>query len=367
MGAYPFGVRRLETKVTELPGILIVDDQVEAAKLLALHFERDGYQVHVAHNGPEGLKLAYEHQPSAVVLDVRMPGMDGYEVCGRLRDFSDAVILFVTVVNDRDAIVRGLQLGADDYLIKPFNYLVLLARIEACLRRRNIQRERSKAEPVPFTAWSLDELRREVIIGKRHVQLTPKEFEILQYFMAHPDTVHAADDILEVLWGPEYVGDPDLVKQFVYRLRSKLEPNPSEPQYFVTIRGAGYAFEPDTHPLIGKVDQVEAKLAASQMPVAEPGQLHDPPGRPGKSERSGVIVLPPPEKLPPAVQGTPPSGTPTRQPALGVSFQTSRESDPVPGWTIFIPRSSAGFRWLVLGVAGIAILASAAICRLALT
>lgn len=352
--------------MSELPSVLIVDDEVEAAALLALHFQGDGYEVHVAHNGPQALKLAHEHQPSAVVLDVRMPGMDGYEVCGRLRDFSDAVILFVTVVNDRDAIIRGLQLGADDYLIKPFNYLELLARIEACLRRRNIQRERANAMRVPFTDWTLDTERREVLIGNRPVQLTPKEFEILRYFMKQPDTVHAADEILEKLWGPEYVGDPDLVKQFIYRLRAKLEPNPSEPQYFVTIRGAGYAFEPDTRPDMRTPGRPSAE-EQHESPRANNKQL-----RP-ETERSGVIYLPPPEvregdgdrepDAPTHKRGHTQAGAP--QPALGMSIRVTGDADPAPGWTIFIPRRSAALRILAIGAAAAAVLASAALCRLA--
>jgi len=205
-----------------------------------------------AGSGMEGLRLAYEHKPDAVILDIRMPGMDGHEVCGRLRDISDAAILFVTVLKTPQDIVRGLELGADDYIIKPFNYDELSARLQACLRRRAAQRRRAVAAGTPPFPWSLDSGRREVVQGNKRVQLTPKEFEVLKFFLDHPDKVLAADEILAQLWGPTYIGDPDLVKQFVYRLRAKLEDNPSEPQYLVTVRGSGYAFEPDTRPSIGK-------------------------------------------------------------------------------------------------------------------
>lgn len=252
---------------TDRPRVLIIDDEVEAASLLAMHFERDGYQVSIAHSGPEGLRLAHEQKPSAVILDIRMPGMDGYEVCGRLRDISDAAILFVTVVKEGDAIVRGLQMGADDYLIKPFDYPVLLARMEACLRRRSISRARAAGLTGLSAPWALDPERREVVHGEKRVQLTPKEFDVLQFFMENPDKVLAADHILTHLWGPEYVGDPDLVKQFVYRLRTKLEPDPPEPQYFVTVRGSGYAFEPDTRP---DLRRVSAKAAASPASSSAP-------------------------------------------------------------------------------------------------
>jgi DNA-binding response OmpR family regulator len=232
--------------------ILVVDDDPATLNLLKMHLVRDRFVVLTAGSGAEGLRLAYEHKPEAVILDVRMPGMGGYEVCGRLRDISDAAILFVTVLKAPEDIVRGLELGADDYLIKPFNYEELLARLQACLRRRAAQRRRLLAAGEPPSPWSLDTTRREVVQGNKRVQLTPKEFEVLQFFLDHPDKVLAADELLAQLWGPAYVGDPDLVKQFIYRLRSKLEDNPSEPQYLVTVRGAGYAFEPDTKPSIPK-------------------------------------------------------------------------------------------------------------------
>jgi len=232
--------------------ILIIDDDSATLNLLKMHLARDRFVVFTAGSGTEGLRLAYEHKPDAVILDVRMPGMGGYEVCGRLRDISDAAILFVTVLKAPEEIVRGLELGADDYLIKPFNYEELLARLQACLRRRAAQRERTLATGRPPFPWSLDPGRREVVQGTKRVQLTPKEFEVMQFFLDHPDRVLAADDLLTQLWGPEYAGDPDLVKQFIYRLRAKLEDNPSEPQYLVTVRGAGYVFEPDTRPSMGK-------------------------------------------------------------------------------------------------------------------
>src|SRR3989337_2024553 len=116
--------------------ILIIDDDPATRDLLKMHLARDRFVVFTAGSGTEGLRLAYEHKPDAVILDVRMPGMGGYEVCGRLRDISDAAIVFVTVLKAPEEIVRGLELGADDYLIKPFNYEELLARLQACLRRR---------------------------------------------------------------------------------------------------------------------------------------------------------------------------------------------------------------------------------------
>jgi len=228
--------------------VLIIDDEVESLGLLGMHLAKDGYEVLTATSGAEGLKLAFAHQPDAVILDIRLPGMDGLEVCGRLRDISDAAILIFTVVADAEHIVRGLQLGADDYISKPVAYKELAARLEACLRRRVRQGGIIPAPGPAGIVWKVDESRREVEIGGRRSQLTPKEFEVFKLLMQNPDHVMAADEILKTVWGAEYLGDMELVKQFIYRLRAKLEVNPSEPRYFVTVRGSGYAFEPDTRP-----------------------------------------------------------------------------------------------------------------------
>ncbi len=238
--------------------VLIIDDELESNVILAMHLEKDGYEVLTATSGTEGLRLAYDHQPDAVILDMRMPGMDGREVCARLRDITDAVILFFTVLSDSQEAIRGLQLGADDYIKKPVEYAELAARLQACLRRRT--------RIVPVTSptgapWKVDEARRELVIEDRRIQLTPKEFEVFRLFMQHPDQVLSVDEILTEAWGPEYVGDVDLVKQFVYRLRAKLEEDPSRPRHFVTVRGSGYSFEPDP------------QLDTGELPELEPGPL----------------------------------------------------------------------------------------------
>jgi len=227
--------------------VLVIDDERESREVLALHLSNDGYEVQTAASGPEGLKLAFESRPAAIILDIRMPGMDGYEVCGRLRDFSSAAVLFVTAVRGSEEIVRGLQMGADDYVIKPFEYPELAARLRSCLRRKE------RTPPIEtgtlLGGWLVDRARREVTVQGRPVQLTPKEFEVLEFLMKSPDRVLSVDEILDGSWGPQYVGDHDLVKQFVKRLRAKLEDDPTEPRYIVTVRGSGYAFEPDTRPL----------------------------------------------------------------------------------------------------------------------
>jgi DNA-binding response OmpR family regulator len=237
-----------------MPGktkVLIIDDELRTLELLGMHLRNDGFAVETATSGNAGLKLAYETHPDAVVLDVVMPGLDGFEVCRHLRAVTDAVIMIVSVMGDSKDIIRGLHAGADDYLIKPYHYQVLLARLIACLRRRT----NSHPSPVRLAQGDAvliaDPTRRLIFINDgRTVQLTPKEFELLKYLVLNRGRVLSPEAILANVWGPGYVGDRHLVKQFIYRLRAKLEPDPSNPEFIITVRGSGYALEEDTHPII---------------------------------------------------------------------------------------------------------------------
>ena len=225
---------------------MVIDDDVTLSNLLCMLFETDGYQIASAASGPAGLKLAQEMEPDAIILDIMMPGMSGYEVCRRLRERTDAVIIFVSVKGTTEDIVRGLQMGADDYVVKPYTYQELSNRMLACLRRR----EPGKLPPVLKASQDLmlvtDPDRRLIFMNDREAQLTPTEFEVLKYMMKHQGKVLSTDAILANAWGPEYLGERELVKQFIYRLRNKLEPDPRKPQYILTVRGSGYVFEADS-------------------------------------------------------------------------------------------------------------------------
>lgn len=264
-----------------MTSVLVIDDEIGALEILSMHLEKDGYEAMTAASGVEGLRLAYEHQPDAVILDIRMPGMDGREVCARLRDITDAPILIVSVLNNTEEAVRNLELGADDYLTKPVEYAELSARLGAHLRRRDRGTRIIPATGSTGTPWRVDEARREVVIDDRRIQLTPKEFVVFQLFMRHPGEVLSVDRILFEAWGPEYEGDADLVKQFVYRLRSKLEEDSADPKIFVTVRGSGYSFETEAQAMReAALDLIQnsvvsdfrrrARMAAAdlQMPVA---------------------------------------------------------------------------------------------------
>lgn len=229
-----------------MPGemrVLVIDDDVTLGNLLCMLLEKDGFGALCATSGLEGLRQAQQERPDAIILDVMMPGMHGYEVCRRLRKITDAAIVFVSVKGTTEDIVRGLHLGADDYVVKPYTYEELSSRLLACLRRR-------KAGSLPPVYKASREMmlvtdpdRRLVFINNHETQLTPTEFQVLKYLLKNQGKVLSTDAILANAWGPEYIGERELVKQFIYRLRAKLEPDPKDPKYIQTVRGAGYVFE----------------------------------------------------------------------------------------------------------------------------
>jgi DNA-binding response OmpR family regulator len=225
--------------------VLVIDDDVTLANLLCMLLEKDGFEAISAPNGADGIRSARKHRPDAIILDIMMPGMHGYEVCRRLRKMTDAVIVFVSVKGSTEDIVRGLHLGGDDYVVKPYTYEELSSRVQASLRRRT----KDKLPPVFKASDEImlvtDPDRRLVFINNQETQLTPTEFEVLKYRIKNQGKVLSADAILANAWGPEYIGERELVKQFIYRLRTKLEPDPKDPKYIQTVRGSGYVFEVD--------------------------------------------------------------------------------------------------------------------------
>jgi DNA-binding response OmpR family regulator len=225
--------------------VLVIDDDVTLGNLLTMLLEKDGYEAVHASSGRSGLRIAQEISPDAIILDIVMPDMSGYEVCRRLRETTDAVIVFVSVKGSTEDIIRGLQMGGDDYVVKPYTFAELSNRMLACLRRRGTNKPPTVLKAAKNLMLITDPDRRLVFIDGRQVQLTPTEFEVLMYLMKHQGKVLSPDAILANAWGPEYIGEHSLAKQFIYRLRTKLEPEPSDPRYILTIRGAGYVFEGD--------------------------------------------------------------------------------------------------------------------------
>lgn len=224
--------------------ILIVDDEQSILDLLQYNLEKSGYNVVVASNGLEAIHLAHRHHPDLAILDITMPGMDGLEVCTRLRiDLGTPVILLTARDTEVDKIV-GLEIGADDYVTKPFSPRELVARIKAVLRR--IQSPAMASTSRLFIGpICLDPLTHEVKLHGELVNLTAKEFTLLEYLMRHVGLALSRHAILDHVWGYDYYGDPRTVDVHIRRLREKIEPDPSLPHLIVTVPNVGYKFQVD--------------------------------------------------------------------------------------------------------------------------
>jgi DNA-binding response OmpR family regulator len=222
--------------------ILIIEDDLTLSQLLAGHFSAKGFEAHSAPDGQEGLRLAYETHPDLVILDIMMPGMDGWQVCQRLREMSNVPILILTAKGEQEDLIRGLKLGADDYVKKPFDLTELELRIEAISRR--IQSAPSN-EPEVFDDGTLkiDLERRLVMRGGRAVHLTPTEFRLIGYLIRNRDRTVPHDELLREVWGPQYAEDTANLSVYVRYLREKIEALPGDPDYILTEWGVGYRFQ----------------------------------------------------------------------------------------------------------------------------
>ncbi len=223
----------------------MVDDEEPIQELLRFNLEKEGYLVCVAKDGQEALKHVKNDQPDLIVLDLMLPGMDGLEVCRKLRSnpkFQQIPIIMLTAKGEEIDKVLGLELGADDYMTKPFSPRELLARIKARLRRPNSQEE-ADARIIIRGELRVDVTGFRVHVRGEETELTPKEFELLRVLAAHPGKVYSRDELLERIWGYEYDGDTRTVDVHVRHLRLKVERDPSNPEYIETLRGIGYRFK----------------------------------------------------------------------------------------------------------------------------
>ncbi|MBK9123248.1 MAG: response regulator transcription factor [Chloroflexi bacterium] len=221
--------------------VLIVDDDESTLRVLELLLARAGYEVVRAASAEDGLRKAYRFQPDIVLLDVNMPQMDGWEMCHRLREMSDVPILFLSAFTSSEDVVRGLDLGADDYIPKPFDPQELLARIKAHLRRAP---RSAPSEELVFDDgdFRVNFLNREVYVRDQLCHLTPKEFNLLGILVRNAGRVVARDDLVRQAWGEEYGDAIDSLKLYIHYLRQKLEIDPDHPSYILTSRGVGYRF-----------------------------------------------------------------------------------------------------------------------------
>ena len=231
--------------------ILIVDDEVSLQETLSYKLRKEGYEVEVAGDGLTALELARTTNPDLVILDVMLPGMDGFEVCRTLRQETNTPVLMLTARDDEIDRVVGLEVGADDYLPKPFTVRELIARVKALLRRVRLIREEmgtaaqeaSQPKVMIFDNLEIDLTRREVRLDGEVIPCKPKEYELLTFMGQHKGRVLTRELILERVWGWGFVGDSRTVDVHIRWLREKIEPIPEKPQRIITVRGAGYRFE----------------------------------------------------------------------------------------------------------------------------
>ncbi len=217
------------------PRVLVIDDEPHIVDFITLGLQRAGYTVVGAYDGARGLQLADELRPDLVVLDVMLPGLDGLQVCRRLRARDNVPILLLTARGEVDDRVRGLDSGADDYLCKPFSFAELAARVRALLRRRGVE----SGTVLQWADLRVDTATREVWRGARPITLTVREYDLLLLFLRHPRQVLTRELILEAVWGYDFDGDDNVVEVYVRYLRTKLGDYP--PQLLQTVRGVGYA------------------------------------------------------------------------------------------------------------------------------
>ncbi len=233
--------------------ILVVEDEISLQETLAYNLKKQSYIVHTAGTGSQALKSAREIKPDLILLDIMLPEMDGFEICRTLRQEMNTPILMLTARDDEIDRVVGLEVGADDYLTKPFSMRELLARVKAMLRRVRLIREdaeaRSASLDIPaggvmsFGNLEVNSTRREVLLNTKPIALKPKEYELLHYLSIHRGQVLTREIILEKVWGWDFIGDSRTVDVHIRWLREKIETNPAAPERIITVRGAGYRFE----------------------------------------------------------------------------------------------------------------------------
>jgi DNA-binding response OmpR family regulator len=229
--------------------ILVVEDEPEVRDLLELTLGAEEFEVITAGDIASGLRAAYQQHPDAIILDVMLPAVDGFEGCRRLREMTSVPILFLTgKATTTDDIVRGLSLGADDYITKPFSRAELISRLKAALRRSGGTPEGEATRLFPTPNVVLDCDRHELTIDDRTIYLCPLEFRVLEILIRHAGRVLSHDAILAQVWGPERIGESFLVRQYIYQLRRKVEFDPGAPEYIHAVRGEGYYFEAGVPP-----------------------------------------------------------------------------------------------------------------------
>jgi len=224
--------------------ILIVEDEPSIAEVVGLYLRRASYEVAFARDGLEAQQKIESNPPDLIILDLMLPIIDGFEITRWLRDQSDTPIIMLTARRDEVDRIAGLEMGADDYIIKPFSPQELVSRVRAVLRRTKPQADESTEQPISFPSMVIDPRTRLVTVGDEEIALTAKEFDTLWLLAKHPRQVFTRNHVLERVWGISDYIDPSTVTVHIRRLREKIEPDPSAPLHLLTVWGVGYKFEP---------------------------------------------------------------------------------------------------------------------------
>jgi DNA-binding response OmpR family regulator len=222
--------------------VLVVEDEPTVAEVVARYLHQAGCDVRVAHDGWAGLGIAEEFAPDVIILDLMLPGLSGSEVCRRIRATDTTPIIMLTARGSEEERIQGLQLGADDYVTKPFSPRELVARVQAVLRRAGGSLR--PTQPLRFGELVLDPAARTARLGGTAVELTTREFDLLFHLASHPSQVFTRAQLLDAVWGPGFEGDEGTVTVHIRRIRAKVEADASQPRHLRTVWGVGYSFEP---------------------------------------------------------------------------------------------------------------------------
>jgi DNA-binding response OmpR family regulator len=222
--------------------ILVVDDEPQICDVVELYLRREGYEVETAHDGETALKTVEHNPPDLIVLDVMMPKVNGLEVTRLVHDRFKIPIIMLTSLGQEADKITGLEMGADDYVVKPFSPKELAVRVKAVLRRAGVQGGEIKSALIQVGDLNIDTTTRLVTVKGQSITLTVKEFDLLWFLASHPGQVFSRDQLLDQVWGYDFYGDSNTVTVLVRRLREKIEGDPADPQYLLTVWGVGYKF-----------------------------------------------------------------------------------------------------------------------------
>jgi two-component system alkaline phosphatase synthesis response regulator PhoP len=227
-----------------LKKVLVVDDDIKIIKILKIYLQRDGYEVHTAPDGNEALRLAREKHPDVIILDLLLPGIDGYEICKTLRAESEVPIIMLTARTTEQDMIKGLDLGADDYVIKPFSPREIEARVRAVLRRMPYPGH--VPEEIKLGSLKIDFARHDVSLNDKDIALTPTEFKLLGIIARSPGKVFSRAELIDQVFDYDFDSFEHTIETHIRNLRRKIEPDPGNPKYVVTVFGVGYKFAMET-------------------------------------------------------------------------------------------------------------------------